>query len=169
MKTLTALALLALICSAPALAQEMPPPAAPSANHEWLQQLVGEWRVSCEATMAPGEEPMKMESKVSVRSIGGLWILAEGTANLGGLQMTTLLTLGHDSRKGVFVGTWVDTFQDYLWTYEGRLDEARKVLTLEAEGPTWNDPAKTSRYRDVIEVMGREHFVLTSWLQGEDG
>jgi hypothetical protein len=59
--------------------------------------------------------------------------------------------------------------QTHLWVYEGRLDEERKVLTLEAEGPAFGEPGKTASYRDVIRVEGPDHKVLTSSMQVEDG
>jgi len=165
MKTI---ALFALLVVGAATVQEMQP-AAPSDQHEWLQQLVGEWTVSADATMEPGAEPMRMESTESVRSIGGLWIVAEGRATFGDTPFTSILTLGYDPSKEAFVGTWIDTMQTHMWSYVGTLDDARKVLTLATEGPTFGDPSKTSKYHDVIELAGPDHKVLTSSVQGEDG
>jgi hypothetical protein len=134
-----------------------------------LQQLVGEWTATSEATMEPGAEPMRMESTESVRSIGGLWILGEGSASFDGTPFTSILTLGYDPQRKAFVGSWIDSMQTHLWTYVGKLDESRKVLTLETEGPSFADPSKNSKYRDVIELKSADHRTLTSSVQGEDG
>jgi len=138
-------------------------------QHAWLQQFVGEWTAKSEATMAEGAEPMKMESTESVRSLGDLWIVAEGSASMMGMPVSTMMTLGYDPAKKKFVGTWVDSVQTHMWIYEGELDAARKVLTLSTTGPSFDDPSKTSKYRDVIEVADADHKVLTSAVQGADG
>jgi len=101
MKTL---ALIALLAAGALALQDMPEPAQAREPHQWLQQLVGEWTATSEATMAPGAEPMRMESTERVRSIGGLWILAEGSATLASGPMTTIMTLGYDPKKEAFVG-----------------------------------------------------------------
>lgn len=138
-------------------------------QHDWLQQFVGDWTAKSEATMAPGTEPIKMDSTESVRSIGGLWILAEGSASFGGMPMSTVLTLGYDPAKKKFVGTWVDSVQTHMYVYEGELDAAKKVLTLSTTGPDFMDSSKTAQYRDAIEVKDADHKTLTSSVQGADG
>ncbi len=158
----------ALACGALAV-QEVPEPAPLLEQHEWLEQLVGDWDASCEASMGDDTEPMTMESTEHVRSIGGRWILAEGSATFGGDQFTTLLTLGYDPRAEAFVGTWVDTIQDHMWIYRGTLDEAKRILTLETDGPSFDDPSVTAHYRDAIEIVDAYHKRLTSSVLGADG
>ncbi len=138
-------------------------------QHEWLQQLVGEWNVSSEAIMEPGGDSTTWESKESIRSIGGLWIVAEGTADYDGQSFTSLMTLGYDPNKGAFVGSWIDTIQPTMWSYVGHLDESKRLLTLEAEGPSFGDPSKTAKYRDQIELIGSDEKKTTSSVLGEDG
>jgi hypothetical protein len=157
----------AVVASVPV--QEMPAPPTALDQHRWLEQLVGEWTVTSELTVAPGAEPMRMESSESVRSLGGLWILAESTASFGGTPFTSILTLGYDPEKKAFVGTWIDTMQTQLWTYRGTLDETKKILTLETEGPDHEDPTKTAQYRDALEIKGPDHKVLTSSIEQADG
>ena len=74
----------------------LPAPAAPTDQHEWLQQLVGEWEVSSKMSMGPDAEATTMQSTESVRSIGGLWTLGEGRADFGGRPFTSIMTLGYD-------------------------------------------------------------------------
>lgn len=166
MPTLFLLALLALPQDA---SQDLHPPPGPGSEHAWLAQLVGEWTCTAEASMAPDAEPMLLESTESVRSIGGLWIVAEGRASFGGQAFTSILTLGYDPAKEAFVGTWIDTMQTHMWSYRGSLDAARKVLTLDTEGPSFDDPTKMARYRDALELVGPDHKRLTSSVQGPDG
>lgn len=170
MKTFALVALLAIggFVLAQDQAPEMPRPAA-GEQHAWLAQLVGDWTVTMEMTMAPGAEPMRMESTESMRSIGSLWVVGEGKADMGGMPMTSMMTIGYDPAQKAFVGTWIDSMQTHLWVYRGQLDEARRTLALEAEGPSFQDPTKTSVYRDAIEVVSPDHKVLTSSVKQADG
>src|SRR5438045_8337211 len=106
-------------------------------EHEWLQQLVGEWTVEMEAAMAPGQPPTKVTGTESVRSLGGLWVLCEGRSEMpGGGAGTMLMTLGYDPAKQRFVGTFIGSMMSHMWLYEGTLDSAGKVLTLDTAGPS---------------------------------
>jgi len=166
MKTLLVAALLSMTLSLP---QDHPAPEPPSKEHVWLKQLVGEWNCKVESVAEPGVEAMSFESTESVRAIGDYFILAEGNADFMGEAFTSLTTLGYDPEEDVFVGTWVDSLRPNLWTYRGTLDESGKVLTLETEGPGWNDPSVTMKYRDVLTIYGKDHKELSSWALGEDG
>lgn len=162
--------LLAVSCQSTNSHPQPPHEIAPAtAEHEWLQQLVGEWKVSVETNSAPGEAPTTMESTERVRAIGGLWVVADGDANMDGANWSSVMTLGYDPGKQHFVGTWIDSLQTYLWTYRGALDEARKVLTLEAEGPGFEDPTTLASYRDQIELVDANHKRLVSSVRNPDG
>lgn len=119
--------------------------------------------------MELGGEPMHGEGAERVRSFGDLWVVCEGTADFGGDAFRSMMTLGDDPDREAFVGTWIDTTQTHLWTYVGSLDQTRRVLTLEAEGPSFGDPTQTALYRGVIAIEAPDHRVLTSSIRGEDG
>ena len=116
--------------------QTSPMTAAPQPEHQWLQQLVGEWTLEGAASMAPGEPSETSTGTERVRSIGDLWIVAEGQVERpGAAPETMLMTLGYDPQTQRFVGTWIGSMMTHLWVYDGALDAASKVLTLESEGP----------------------------------
>ena len=56
-----------------------------------------------------------------------------------------------------------------MWSYVGHLDASKRVLTLEAEGPSFEDPSKTAKYRDQIELVGSDLKRTTSSVLGGDG
>jgi Protein of unknown function (DUF1579) len=142
----------------------------PQKEHQWLQKLVGEWTYEGEATMEPGKAPERFKGTDSVRSLGGLWVLGEGRGEMpGGGMETMLLTLGYDTQKGRYVGTWVGSMMTNLWVYEGSLDSAGKVLTLDTEGPSFAGDGKLAKYQDVITLESDDHRVLTSRALGDDG
>ena len=170
MNRFTIVALLSFtVWTAGVCAQETPSFPAPQKEHEWLRQLVGEWDVESEAHMAPGQPPLKCKGSERVRSLGGFWIVGEGESEVMGIKMQSVLTLGYDPEKKKYIGTWVDSMTNHLWKYEGTLDADRNVLTLEAEGPSFTDPRKHAKYRDVITLESKDHKVLTSSVQSEDG
>lgn len=145
--------------------------AKPGIEHEWLQQMVGEWNCEGEAVMAPGQPPMQWKSTDSVRSIGGLWVVAEGRGQMpdGGDLTTTLMTLGYDPKRKRFVGTFIGSMMTHLWVYDGALDAGGTVLTLDTEGPSMSDDGTTQPYKDVIEIVSPDHRILTSQSRGPDG
>lgn len=149
--------------------QEMTmPKVEPQKEHEWLQALVGEWTMEC-GPMPEGAPPATPWTE-TVRSLHGIWILAEGQGETpGGTAATTVMTLGYDPQKKRFVGTWIGSMMTHLWVYDGALDATGKILTLESEGPDMAGEGKMAKYRDVIELKSHDHRVLTSHMLGEDG
>jgi hypothetical protein len=144
--------------------------ATPQKEHHWLQKLVGEWTSEAEMTMDPDKPAEKSRGTERVRSLGGLWIAAEGEGDMpGGGPATMLLTLGYDPQRKRYVGTWIGSMMTHLWVYEGDLDAAGRVLTLETEGPTMAGDGKMAKYRDTIELKSDDHRVLTSHILGDDG
>jgi hypothetical protein len=142
----------------------------PQKEHQWLHKLIGEWTSEAQAAMEPGKPPETFRGTESVRSLGGLWILAEGQGEMpGGGLAATLMTLGYDPESKRYVGTWIGSMMTHLWVYAGPLDTAERLLTLEAEGPDMAGAGTTAKYRDVIEFMTDDHRVLTSHVLGEDG
>jgi Protein of unknown function (DUF1579) len=146
-----------------------PPKPSPSPEHEWLHQFVGEWSVATETIVAEGAAPEKWEGSEVVRSLGGLWIIGEGSAPMNDAMHLWILTLGYDSTQGGFVGTWIDTMQTRIWTYRGSLDAERKSLTLEAQGPGFADPNVTANYRDTFTIVDADTKRLESSVQNADG
>ena len=166
-------AVVAALFSAWVAAQEQPqvaPPQfpTPQKEHEWLKQLAGEWQYDGECTMGPGQPSFKTTGTETARSLGGFWVITENKGQVGEMTMTGIMTLGFDPEKKKYVGTWVDSVSNYLWRYEGEVDASGKVLTLNTEGPTMDQPGKTARYKEVIELKDDGTKVFTSNIE-KDG
>src|SRR5262245_14441130 len=143
--------------------------AEPQREHRWLERLVGEWTYEHESSSAPDQPPSKSQGHEIVRSLGGLWTIGEGEGEMPeGGTAKTIMTLGYDPTVGRFVGTFIASMMTYLWTYNGALDNAGKVLVLDAEGPAFTGDG-TSKYRDSIEFIDDDHRTLTSHVLGDDG
>lgn len=141
--------------------------AEPQKEHQWLEKLIGDWTSEAEA-VEPGKPPEKFKGTERVRSLGGLWIVAEGEGEMpGGGLATTMMTLGYDPQTKRYVGTWIGSMMTHLWVYGGALDATERVLTLEVEGPDMAGAGKMAKYRDVIEFKTPDHRVLTSYMLGD--
>jgi hypothetical protein len=142
----------------------------PHKEHYWLQQLVGEWTYEGEADMGPDKSPEKFRGTESVRSIGGLWTMAEGRGEMPDGEMATMvMTLGYDPQRMRYVGTWFGSMMTHLWIYDGEMDASQRVLTLNAVGPDMTVEGRTAKYRDVIEWKSDDLRLLTSHVLGDDG
>jgi hypothetical protein len=150
--------------------QAMSMKAEPQKEHKWLHKLVGEWTYETDAPPQPGQASQKATGTESVRSLGDVWILAEGQGEMpGGDRATTLMTLGYDPDKKRFVGTWVGSMMTYLWVYDGELDRNERVLTLNSIGPSMTGKGKTTEYQDVIEFKSDDHRTLTARMLDDAG
>jgi hypothetical protein len=136
----------------------------------WLQKLVGEWNYEAQDLSASDKPAEPVRGIEVVRPLGGSWMLFEGRGDIPGAGTgISLMTLGFDPEKRCFVGTWVGSMMSHLWIYDrGTLDAAKKVLTLESEGPSFTGETKTSKYRDRIEVLDDDRRVVTSEVLGAD-
>jgi hypothetical protein len=140
----------------------------PEKEHQWLQQLVGEWTFENEATMEPGKPPVKFSGTEKVRSLGGLWMICEGEGEMpGGGIGHTIMTLGYDPAKKRFVGSFIGSMMTNMWPYEGTL--SGNVLTLDSVGPSFAGDGKMAQYQDIIEIKNADHRVLSSHTLGADG
>lgn len=143
-------------------------PSKPEKEHAWLQQLVGDWSFSVEFPPGKEGEPEKLEGTEKVRAIGDLWVVCESQGQMPDRNpVTMMMTLGYDSKKKRFVGTWLGSMMDYLWVYDGALDESGKALVLETEGP--GPDGKNMIAKEVIEIKSENERVFTSHMRGEDG
>jgi hypothetical protein len=143
----------------------------PQEGHLWLRQLVGEWTFEGEALMGPDQPPAKFQGVERVRQLGDVWTIAEGEGEVpgGGGKSKSMATLGYDPQRKRFVGTFVGSMMPNLWIYDGGLDDAERVLTLESEGPGMSGDGTTARYRDVIELESGDRRSMRSYVEGSDG
>ena len=140
-------------------------------QHAWLHRLVGDWRQEMVAMDGAEEPACTMTGTESVRTLGDAWVLAEGRGRMpDGAPTQTLLTLGYDPALQCFVGTWIGSMMNHLWHYRrGALDDDRRVLTLEADGPRFDGKPGGAQYRDVIEIVDADTRLLHGNVQLDDG
>lgn len=142
--------------------------AEPEEPHRWLEQLLGDWHVR--TAESDGEPDGSGPWTEHVRSLEGLWIVCEGQGTMpSGSFGQTLMTLGFNPQTGRYVGTWIGSMMKHMWIYDGELDAAGTSLSLSCEGPDFETPDRTARYRDVITLDGPSRRLLTAQMQTADG
>jgi hypothetical protein len=145
-------------------------PAEPQKEHKLLTQFVGEWDYESECVMGPDQPPMKSPGKASNSMLGELWLLVEWEGEgPGGEKHTMLSTIGYDPAKQRVVGSFVGSPMAMMWIYDGEWDAAGKVLTLNADGPSFTGDGTTAHYQDIYEITDKDHHTLRSQVEGADG
>jgi hypothetical protein len=146
----------------------------PQPEHQWLQQLVGEWTFESEAIMGPDQPPSRFQGSETVTMFGDLWVVCDGIGEMppgesgevchGRMRMT----LGYDAQQKKYVGSWIGTMMSNMWVYDCSMDESKTVLTLAARGPAMNGEG-VANYKDVMEIVSANERMLKSYIQNADG
>ncbi len=141
----------------------------PVKEHEWLQNLVGEWITRTVMNMPDGSS-MTTDGRESVKSVGGLWAFGEGSGEMpDGSASNHYVALGYDVSFKEYRGCWFGSFSSHLWKYVGSLSGDGKTMTLNCEGPDMEEDGKTALYKDVIELIDQDHRKMTSYWQDQSG
>jgi hypothetical protein len=138
----------------------------PVREHEWLKNLIGEWRTEVEMNMPDGSTA-RGTGRESVTSLGGLWAFGDGEGVMpNGSPMQYKVALGYDVSFKEYRGCNIMSVSSHLWKYTGTLSADGKTMTLNCVGPDMEVDGETANYRDVIEIVDDNHRTLTSY--GED-
>jgi len=139
----------------------------PVKEHEWLKNLVGEWRTETVMQMPDGSTQTGT-GREKVVLLGGLWSFSEGTGSMpDGSTMEYKAGLGFDVSFKEYRGFWLASMSSHLWKYTGELSADGKTMTMNCVGPDMEKDGETANYRDVIHIVDENHRTLTS--SGEMG
>jgi hypothetical protein len=139
-------------------------------EHRWLEQLTGRWQLTFDPPSGAGEQASGPAWEELTRSLGGAWIVSESTGTMpGGSTATNILTLGYDPARKRYVGSFISSVMTNIWVYEGTLDNTGKVLTLDCEGPDFENTGRTARYQDIITIKDENTRNFSSRTQNADG
>lgn len=142
----------------------------PVAEHEWLKNLVGDWRTSAVMVMGPGGETMTSTGHEKVTSFGGLWAYGEGSSTMpGGMVSEYRNGLGYDVSFKEYRGFWIGAMSSHLWKQIGTLSPDGRTMTLDCQGPHMEKDGETANYRDVIELVDENTRTMTSYSQNDQG
>lgn len=142
----------------------------PLPEHEWLQNLVGEWTTETEYSMGPDEPMENSMGTESVKSLGGLWAMGEGKGTMpGGDEMVSYYALGYDVTLKGYRNCWFASMSSHLWKYDCELSENGKQMVMNCKGPSFTKDGEMSNYRDVIDLIDDNYRTLTSYSEDDNG
>jgi hypothetical protein len=152
-------ALVALLATA---VSAQPPSAKPTPELQRLKQLEGTW----DATVKMGEGESK-GTMVYKMDVGGLWLVSNFKANLGGQPFQGKGMDGYDPMKKKYVGVWVDSMSPTLMIFEGNFDQTGKVFTQFGEGPGMD--GRMTKFKSVTKREGPDTMVFTMSSPDQNG
>ncbi|MBE7455117.1 MAG: DUF1579 family protein [Phycisphaerae bacterium] len=141
----------------------------PAREHALLKQLVGEWDMTFKMYTHPDQPPTESRGTDSVRQLGDHWVISEMRTTLMGAPYHGVMSLGFDPAKKQVQGTYIDSFGCMLWVYKGTVNEAGDTLTLETEGQSLERIGATAKYKEVIQITGKDTRTFHSSTQFENG
>jgi hypothetical protein len=120
--------------------------------------------------MGPDQPTSKSTGTQKTRALGSMWTLGKmETPGPDGQPMQSLITLGFDPQRGKFVGSFIASCTTFHWLYEGTLDPERRILTLDADAPSFLGDGTVANYQDIIEVVDQNTYLFSSRIQSADG
>ncbi len=149
-----------LVCCAAAQAQATP--TKPGPEHERLKQLVGTW----EATVKMGDEEVKGTATYKME-LGGLWLVEEFKAALGGAPFQGKGLSTYDAAKKKYVLFWFDSMSTSTLIAEGDYDKDSKTQTLTGEIPA--PDGKKQKVTLTNKMTDDDSMVFTMRGPGPDG
>jgi hypothetical protein len=139
-------------------------------EHRWLEQFIGNWISTHEVPAAEGKSACTIEWHETGRLLQGVWLILDGVGTMpDGNPGGSLMTLGYDPAKGHYLGTWIGSMMTHMWIYRGNVDASGKILTLDCEGPDFENPNKILKYQDIHTFKSPDLRNLTSRSQQDDG
>jgi hypothetical protein len=101
-------------------------------------------------------------------SVGGMWVVLKGEGVFGDEPWENRIVLGYDATQGRYVGTFIGSMFTQMWLYNGQIDPTDGRLVLDTVGPKFTGEG-TANYQDIVEIVDKDHWILSSRVQGDDG
>ncbi|HET6202323.1 MAG TPA: DUF1579 domain-containing protein [Planctomycetota bacterium] len=152
---------------APAEMQMTPPQ--PGPHHARIKDFTGAWDAEVESMMGPpGTPPEKSKATETDMTVGGLWNAMDARGEFGGMPFHGHGFGGYDSQKKMHVGSWIDSFGDYITNSEGDCDGTCKVETTNSDMPNPMGPGRI-KVKQVHEWKDKDTREFSMFMQGPDG
>ncbi len=92
----------------------------PTKEHDWLKQFEGEWDVKSKFMKDPSKTEEGTGTETARMEMGGLWLVIDHKGQMPGKTFEGHGMIGWDSKKQMFVGTWVDNCSARMMPFEGK-------------------------------------------------
>jgi uncharacterized protein DUF1579 len=136
--------------------------ATPSEGHKALESLAGKWDI---VTLVWGEGAGKppSESKGSCETkwiLDGRYLLEEMSSQMMGMPYKSMNIIGFDNYKKKYVMSYVDNMGTAIYTGEGKLDPANKVLTSFGKMDDFTTGERDKPVKYVTRVISKDKHIF---------
>ncbi|MEX1026022.1 MAG: DUF1579 family protein [Planctomycetota bacterium] len=144
-------------------APEMP---MPTAEHEFVLEHTGTWKVACKFTMDPSQPPMEAQATETVEPVGQFWTVSRFESDMMGMPFLGRATFGFEPHTGQYVSTWVDSMTPMLSILRG--DRAGDTVTM--RGDLFSCATNTILpHRTTYQVLGKDELLFEMFCTMPDG
>jgi hypothetical protein len=137
-------------------------PTQPDQMHTWMQGHVGMW--DAKVTGMTGESKGTWEVKPGP---GGLWLFSEFKSEMMGMPFHGMEFMGYHPAKGMFSSVWIDSMSTESAKLEGKLDEAKKTLTM--SGKSVGMDGQPTEVLQVWQYADADHMSFEMKGKNPDG
>ncbi|MBI5852049.1 MAG: DUF1579 domain-containing protein [Planctomycetes bacterium] len=97
--------------------------ATPGAEHQRLQQLVGDWDLTIKMRFGPKEPWQEMPGTIEAKSVlGGRYVVQHYQSTMMGQPFEGIGTLGYDRLKKRYTSSWADSMSTWIVRTEGQAE-----------------------------------------------
>lgn len=136
--------------------------ATPGEGHKFLEQMIGKWDMTMRMWwQGPDKPPTETKGASEVKWVlDGHFLLEEGAAQVMGMAYKSMGLTGFDNFKKKYVFSYVDNMGTALFTGEGKLDPAKKVLTSfgKMDEPGTGETDKPTKY--ITRIISKDKHVF---------
>lgn len=134
----------------------------PSAAHERLKELLGNYDTVMRLQMDPSKPPMELKGSGEFSWLAeGKWIQLKWTGTMmSGKPGSVLWVLGYDNFKERYVTTMVDSMQTTMNTASGHFDKSGDNLILWGTIDEPGTPEQDKEVKYVYRGFGKDKFMF---------
>jgi len=146
--------------------QAAPPMPKPTAEHSFLKEHAGTWKVACKFYMEPGAPPMETTATEKIETVGEFWTVSRYETQMMGAPFIGRCTLGFEPHAGEFVSTWIDSMAPVLCTLRGK----KKGDTIVMEGKFFSCMTNSVlKHRTTQKQISKNEHVFEMFCTLPDG
>lgn len=161
-------AILALLLSTLAWADEAPAYPKPTPHHLAMQALVGTWDAVVTVRTGPGRPPMVSKgTEVNKLLLGGLWLQSEFASEMMGTPFEGRGLFGYDPATGKHVGAWVDSMAMAPSYPSGTCADGCREVTMTFAGQDMH--GRNVIFKEVTVQKDPEHRTMTMFTKAKGG
>lgn len=142
----------------------------PTSEHKVLAAHEGTWDATITSYLPGrgGAPTISKGTEVNTVLAGGLWLVSQFEANIGGKPFQGRGQFGYAPLKKKYVGTWVDSMSPHLSVLEGEYDPQSKSMTYEGEYIDYGDRSRYTQRLVLTHADDGTRSLALSMKRGQD-